>query len=80
MSSPNMFIIFDIPTENHLFLECNSFTFPHCFFFHRFLNDLLDADVLMHIVEISGCTDETGEQTSGYDPSLDVAWLQEEIQ
>ena len=46
----------------------------------RFLNDLLDADVLMHIVDVSGCTDQNGEQTSGYDPSLDVAWLQQEIQ
>ncbi len=40
----------------------------------------MDADVLIHVVDISGCTNEKGEETEGYDPCLDVVWLQEEIQ
>ena len=47
---------------------------------NRFLNDLCDADVLIHVVDVSGTTNETGEETSGYDPSLDVTWLKQEIQ
>ena len=46
----------------------------------RFLNDLCDADVLIHVVDVSGSTNEKGEATSGYDPSADVIWLKEEIQ
>ena len=46
----------------------------------RFLNDLLDADVLMHIIDVSGSTNEKGEETTDYDPCLDVPWLREEIQ
>ena len=48
--------------------------------FSRFLNDLLDADVLMHIIDVSGSTNEKGEETIDYDPCLDVPWLREEIQ
>ena len=32
---------------------------------NRFLNDLLDADVLIHVVDASGETDENGKATSG---------------
>ena len=46
----------------------------------RFLNDLLDADVLLHIIDISGCTNEKGEEVEGYDPAQDVHWLQQELQ
>ena len=46
----------------------------------RFLNDLLDADVLIHIVDVSGTTDEHGEQTTGYNPAADITWLQQELQ
>ncbi|XP_064639135.1 uncharacterized protein LOC135494786 isoform X2 [Lineus longissimus] len=46
---------------------------------NRFLNDLVDADVLIHIIDISGCTNEKGEATVGYHPSLDVQWLNNEI-
>ena len=83
LSSPNMIIIFLNPDNLlgsiNVYFGWDPFTFLHCCF-RRFLNDLLVADVLMHIVDVSGCTDQTGEQTTGYDPSLDVAWLQEEIQ
>lgn len=32
---------------------------------NKFLNDLLDADVLVHVIDVSGETDENGKQTSG---------------
>jgi ribosome-binding ATPase YchF (GTP1/OBG family) len=35
---------------------------------NRFLNDLLDADVLIHIIDISGTTNEKGEEVEDYDP------------
>ncbi|XP_071129195.1 uncharacterized protein [Mytilus edulis] len=46
---------------------------------NRFLNDLLDADVLVHIVDISGTTNEKGEETEHYDPVKDVSWLYQEL-
>ncbi|XP_077999773.1 uncharacterized protein LOC144452545 [Glandiceps talaboti] len=46
---------------------------------NRFLNDLCDADVLIHIIDISGQTNEKGEPVDDYDPALDVKWLNEEI-
>lgn len=46
---------------------------------NRFLNDLLDADVLMHIIDISGTTNEKGEETDDYDPIKDVTWLYQEL-
>ena len=46
---------------------------------NRFLDDLRTAQVLLHVVDASGCTNEKGESTSGYDPLRDVAWLQQEI-
>ncbi|KAK3089278.1 hypothetical protein FSP39_002288, partial [Pinctada imbricata] len=46
---------------------------------NRFLNDLLDADVLIHIVDSSGQTNEKGEITTDYDPASDIQWLQQEL-
>lgn len=46
---------------------------------NRFLNDLLDADVLIHIIDASGTTNEKGEETVDYDPAVDVHWLKEEL-
>lgn len=48
--------------------------------YYRFLNDLLDADVLIHIIDASGTTNEKGEETLDYDPANDVQWLKEELQ
>lgn len=48
--------------------------------YYRFLNDLLDADVLIHIIDASGTTNEKGEETVDYDPANDVQWLKEELQ
>ncbi|KAF8819574.1 GTP binding protein, partial [Cardiosporidium cionae] len=47
---------------------------------NKFLDDLRHADVLLHIIDVSGCTNEKGEITTGYDPSHDHKWLVEEIE
>ncbi|KAL8561770.1 hypothetical protein ACOMHN_010705 [Nucella lapillus] len=47
---------------------------------NRFLNDLLDADVLVHVVDASGKTDEMGEETESYDPVQDISWVEQELQ
>jgi len=47
---------------------------------NKFLDDLRQADVLIHIVDASGTVDEEGRPTIGYDPSKDVKWLEEEIE
>jgi len=46
---------------------------------NRFLNDLCDADVLIHVIDASGTTDQSGETCENYDPCDDVIWLREEI-
>eukprot|EP00922_Rhytidocystis_sp_ex-Travisia-forbesii_P048988 GHVS01072922.1.p1 GENE.GHVS01072922.1~~GHVS01072922.1.p1 ORF type:complete len:612 (+),score=103.78 GHVS01072922.1:217-2052(+) len=47
---------------------------------NKFLDDLRHAHVLLHIIDISGNTNEKGEQTVGYDPGGDHEWLVEEIE
>lgn len=46
---------------------------------NKFLDDLRQADVLIHIVDASGTTDEEGNPTTGYDPSKDIKFLEDEI-
>jgi len=46
---------------------------------NAFLDDLRRAECLLHIVDSSGTTDAEGKFTSGYDPCLDVLFLEEEI-
>ncbi|KAK6200312.1 P-loop containing nucleoside triphosphate hydrolase protein [Scheffersomyces amazonensis] len=46
---------------------------------NKFLNDLTEADCLIHIVDVSGTTDAEGKSTRGYDPLQDIEWLQDEI-
>jgi hypothetical protein len=46
---------------------------------NRFLDDLRHADALIHVVDVSGTTDAEGKSTRGYDPSVDIAWLRDEI-
>jgi ribosome-binding ATPase len=46
---------------------------------NKFLNDLRAADVLLHVIDVSGTTDEQGRKTEGYDPSRDVEWLRDEV-
>jgi len=45
----------------------------------QFLNDIIQADMLIHIVDASGTTDSEGQAAEGYDPSNDVKFLEEEI-
>ena len=46
---------------------------------NKFLDDLRQADALMHIIDVSGSTDEKGEPTVGHDPAEDVVWLEQEL-
>ncbi|KAF1790571.1 P-loop containing nucleoside triphosphate hydrolase [Phytophthora cactorum] len=46
---------------------------------NKFLDDLRHAQVLMHIIDVSGHTNEKGEETVGYDPINDADWLETEI-
>jgi len=46
---------------------------------NAFLNDLLDADVLLHIMDGSGRSDREGNEGEKGDPVDDVAWVGEEI-
>jgi ribosome-binding ATPase YchF (GTP1/OBG family) len=46
---------------------------------NQFLDDLRQADALIHIVDISGRTDEKGESTEGRDPTEDIKFLEEEV-
>mmetsp|Transcript_28807 Transcript_28807/g.58877 ORF Transcript_28807/g.58877 Transcript_28807/m.58877 type:complete len:674 (-) Transcript_28807:141-2162(-) len=42
---------------------------------NKFLSDLCGADVLIHVIDVSGTTDSKGEATVGYDPVDDAEWL-----
>jgi ribosome-binding ATPase YchF (GTP1/OBG family) len=46
---------------------------------NKFLTDLNEADVLIHIVDFSGETDEEGEPTEDHDPREDIDFLEEEL-
>eukprot|EP00041_Stephanoeca_diplocostata_P037094 m.1386560 g.1386560 ORF g.1386560 m.1386560 type:complete len:971 (-) comp24976_c0_seq2:3936-6848(-) len=53
---------------------------------NAFLNDLLDADVLVHVLDGSGTTDRGGVAVDGAgtkdgasDPASDVAWIRDEL-
>eukprot|EP01133_Synstelium_polycarpum_P011495 gene11495-13407_t len=46
---------------------------------NQFLDDLRAAHVLLHVVDVSGTTNEKGEETTGYDPINDVQWLKDEV-
>ncbi len=47
----------------------------------KFLNDLSSADALIHVVDISGSTNEKGEvvEKLSYDPANDIRFLEKEI-
>lgn len=46
---------------------------------NQFLDDLRQADAFIHIVDISGKTDEKGEPTQGYNSIQDVEMLENEL-
>ncbi len=46
---------------------------------NQFLDDLRQADAFIHVVDTSGQSDAEGNQTTNYDPSDDVIWLNDEL-
>ncbi len=48
---------------------------------NQFLDDLRQADALIHVVDASGSTNERGESVAlnGHDPAKDIVFLEEEI-
>ena len=48
---------------------------------NQFLDDLRQADVLIHVIDISGSTNEKGEPVpvKSYDPANDIKFLEEEL-
>ena len=46
---------------------------------NRFLDDIMRAEVLIHIIDASGKTDEEGRPTDNHDPLYDVEFLEKEI-
>jgi len=48
---------------------------------NQFLDDLRQADAFIHVIDISGSTNENGEpvEKGSYDPANDVRFLEEEI-
>ena len=48
---------------------------------NQFLDDLRQADVLIHVVDVSGSTNEKGEPVPAgtYDPANDIRFLEEEL-
>ncbi|MBI2085092.1 MAG: redox-regulated ATPase YchF [Candidatus Aenigmarchaeota archaeon] len=47
---------------------------------NKFLDDLRQADALIHIVDMSGKTDENGLEIENHDPLSDIEWLKQEIE
>ena len=46
---------------------------------NQFLDDLSNADLLIHVVDMAGTTDSEGKPTSGHDPNKDIMFLEEEL-
>ncbi len=46
---------------------------------NQFLSDLMDAKGLIHVVDLSGLTNEKGEPTKNHDPEKDILFLEKEI-
>lgn len=46
---------------------------------NEFLDAVREADALIHIVDVSGTTDEKGEPTEDYDPARDVSFVEDEF-
>jgi len=46
---------------------------------NQFLDDLRQADVFIHLVDVSGTTDEVGKPAENYDVTKDVIFLEDEL-
>lgn len=47
---------------------------------NQFLNDLVPAEALIHVIDASGTTDAEGRPTTGHDPAEDVRFLETELE
>lgn len=46
---------------------------------NQFLSDLMEAEGLIHVFDLSGTTDAGGSPSSGYDPEKDIDFLEKEM-
>jgi len=46
---------------------------------NQFLSDLMEAEGLIHVFDLSGTTDAGGNPASGYDPEKDIVFLEKEM-
>jgi hypothetical protein len=46
---------------------------------NQFLSDLMEAEGLIHVFDLSGTTDSGGNPASGYDPEKDILFLEKEM-
>ena len=46
---------------------------------NKFLDDLTGVDAFIHVVDMSGETDQEGKQTEGYDPVNDIEFIEKEL-
>lgn len=46
---------------------------------NQFMNDLMQASALIHVLDCSGTTDAEGNPTKGHDPAEDVRFLEKEV-
>ena len=46
---------------------------------NQFMDDLRQADAFIHVLDISGTTDDQGNEVKSWNPIKDVEWIDEEI-
>ncbi len=46
---------------------------------NQFLDELRQADILIHVLDVSGTTDEEGNEVPFYEPINDIKWLNGEL-
>ncbi len=46
---------------------------------NKFLNDIMQADAIIEVIDISGNTDSSGNKTKDFDPAIDVEMVDNEI-
>ncbi|MGC8533510.1 MAG: YchF-related putative GTPase [Candidatus Parvarchaeum sp.] len=46
---------------------------------NKFLSDIMEADAIIEVIDISGNTDSSGNKTKGFDPAIDIEMVDKEI-
>ena len=46
---------------------------------NKFLNDIMEADAIIEVIDISGNTDSSGNKTKDFDPAIDIEMVDNEI-